>query len=620
MADSNNKVLTILDVKDLLGPVLIKDLHLLNQLDKSSNLDNLDKGFNKISRGGTLASVGRGMLGLAGIAGGALVTGLAAATNKAKAFETEFLQLKNLNLDKTDDQIKNLNSSILDAAYDAGRLPVEMTKAFYDVQSATGFFGADVDKIARKTSDFSRGFNVDFNTAIESAVKGIKNFNLSANDMDKFFASMIKTEQVGIITLNQLSKVQTDYAGAANAAGQSVDSANKLMAVFTANTKSAEEAATLTKSAFIDLTKKSTLDGFKNIGISVYDATGKVKQIDQIVGELNKKFKGLSDREIGKIVNKFGGNEGLAALLQQSAKNGDQMLATFQQFDSIEYNLDKALENSKMDLTTMSNIVGNKLNVLFTELGRVIIPDLVKGLDHIDKNVLPGMREQLPVIVDDMKTFMSFLGDTGSWFTKQWRNADKAFSGGYWEQKRNDESIKKNGLKVDGSKLTPVDKMLLGYSGETLLDKDLQVRPEGFKVLSKRAENYGGFQSEEGKRYFNQLKFFVDGSKKIDEAAAKAAEAEQNKMSTTNPKGDNKKSTASMGSGGGAGLRQGLRAVVGGDGGVRNVTVNIQKMIGVEQLVTTMVERKMRDIGKAMTEELVRSIRDAEVAISQSSY
>ena len=124
--------------------------------------------------------------------------------------------------------------------------------------------------------------------------------------------------QTGVTTFDELAQVQSMFAGAAAASKQSFASADKMFSIFTVKVKDVNEAATLTKSLFTDLTKQATIDSFKKIGISVFDSNSQFKQADVLLLELQQKFKelGTSDSELMRLKNMFTGSEGLINFVQ----------------------------------------------------------------------------------------------------------------------------------------------------------------------------------------------------------------------------------------------------------------------------------------------------------------
>src|SRR5690606_33482210 len=192
-------------------------------------------------------------------------------TNKAIAINKEFLQNENLNLHKSKQQMEQYKNSIRDTAFTVGMNLNKTTTAFYDVQSATGLFGNDVKKVVEEVGKFSIATGANLNDSISSTTKAMKAFGLGANDIKGYLESNAKTVQVGITTFEELARVQTEYAGAAAGAGQTVDTANNIFAAFKSIAKDSNTADNMTNTAFMGLTQKGTIEGLESIGVSIYD-------------------------------------------------------------------------------------------------------------------------------------------------------------------------------------------------------------------------------------------------------------------------------------------------------------------------------------------------------------
>lgn len=321
----------------------------------------------------------------------AFFTILGSGTIKAAAFNHEFLQLKNLNLDKSKSQLQSLNDSILDLSIVEGLDPKLTSKAFYDIQSATGLYGKEVEDITRTVGRFSIATGADLSNSVNSTTKAMKAFGLQNKDIKGYLESNAKTVQVGITTFDELAKVQTEYAGAAAAAGQKVDTANKLFAGFTAVAKDSQNAATLTKTAFQGLTQANTIKGLKSIGVNLFDAKGQMRDMDAVIRELTPKLQGMTDYEFSNLSNSIGGPEGLRMLFNQLKSSGNEVISMLDAFDRSEFDIDKALENAKGDFTTLKNMVGNQLNGVMIQLGQVILPPIVRMLHGINQTII-GMQ------------------------------------------------------------------------------------------------------------------------------------------------------------------------------------------------------------------------------------
>lgn len=300
--------------------------------------------------------------------------GIDYTTQKAADFNTQFRALANLNLDKSKREIDSLRRMVLNTSFDKGFNTEKAITGYFDVQSTTGKFGGEVRKIVEKQGEFANLMQADFNNYIAGTAKGMANFGFGADKLDEFNRSAYATVKVGVTTFDQLAQVQSVYAGAAASNNQTFDTANKLLALFTVKTKSVDEAATLTKSLFNDLTKDTTIKAFKKVGISIYDTSGKIKQADSLMLELNKKFAGLSDKEVIALKNQFSGSEGFIAMIQAATDKTGQLQSTFNSFSQTKLDMDKTMELAKNDLNYKNEVMRNKLETLEIEIGTTLLP------------------------------------------------------------------------------------------------------------------------------------------------------------------------------------------------------------------------------------------------------
>lgn len=305
----------------------------------------------------------------------AIGKGIDYTTKKAADFNTEFRALSNLNLDKSKKEISSLQRMVLGTAFDKGFSTTQTVAGYFDVQSTTGKFGSEVRRIVEKQGEFANLMQANFNDYIAGTAKGMANFGFGADKLDEFNRSAYATVKVGVTTFDQLAKVQSVYAGAAASNNQTFDTANKLLALFTIKTKSVDEAATLTKSMFNDLTKDTTIKAFKKVGLSIYDNNGKIKQADTLMLELNKKFAGLDkDKKVVTLKNQFSGSEGLIAMIQAATDKSGQLQNTFNSFSETKLDMDKTMELAKNDLNYKNEVLRNKLNAMEIEIGTSLLP------------------------------------------------------------------------------------------------------------------------------------------------------------------------------------------------------------------------------------------------------
>ncbi len=335
----------------------------------------MDAKMNKFS-GNQIRMAGMVAGAFAAIGGAALlIGGFDKSVEAAEKFDSAFLPIKQLNLDKSKGEIDSYRNLIRDSAYDVGTSLEASTKGYYDLQSATGLYGKDAESVFKKVGKYSIATGADLNDSINSTTKAMKAYGLGVKDIDALLTSNAKTVQVGITTFDELARVQTDYAGAVSAAGQNFDTGNKVFAMFTSIAKSADIAANMTKTFFdgIGAQSKEIKD---NLGIDVFDVNGNMKDADKILFEISDKFKSMSEKEITGVINKIGGPEGLRGALAKVKTGAEDMISTFNAFDSSSFSLADALKNAEGDYGKMKEMFGNRLEMVFSKLGEKILPML----------------------------------------------------------------------------------------------------------------------------------------------------------------------------------------------------------------------------------------------------
>ncbi|CAA0144763.1 conserved membrane hypothetical protein [Tenacibaculum maritimum] len=337
------------------------------------------------------------------IAAGILAFGTVTAKgiNAVEKFDSAFLPIRQLNLDKSKDTIDQYRSNIRDAAFEIGTNLVDSTNAMYDLQSATGVYGKDAIDIFKKVGRYSNATGANINDAMNSTTKSMKAFGIGVDQIDNLLASNAKTVQVGITTFDELARVQTEYAGATSAAGQSVDVGNKIFAMFTSISKSSDIAANQTKTFFQGLGAQSK-NIKKYLNIDVFDANGKMKDADKLLMQISGKFKKMSDKDITSVINKIGGAEGLRTALSKVKTGAEDMIGTFNAFDSSSFSLKAALENAEGDFAIMKSTFYNQLNATFTKLGEKVLP-FVAGIFDMLSPALKFVYENF----DDLTTLIT---------------------------------------------------------------------------------------------------------------------------------------------------------------------------------------------------------------------
>ena len=125
----------------------------------------------------------------------------------------------------------------------------------------------------------------------------------------------------------------------------------------------------------------------KGLKIDIYK-DGKMLGADKILENIANKFSTMSDEQIDKAITKIGGPEGLRGMLTKVQTGADDLLKTFETFDSSKFDLSIALKNAQGDVKVLSGIVKNRWGVVMARMGEVLLPLVAGGLNAINKTMM----------------------------------------------------------------------------------------------------------------------------------------------------------------------------------------------------------------------------------------
>jgi TP901 family phage tail tape measure protein len=559
----------------------------------------LSRGMRLLSNPAILAAGGVALIG----------KGLWEATEAAVAFDKTFRELSNLNLDIPRSEVAKLKEDVLNTAAKKGFDANATSRGFYDVQSVTGKGRYETKQIVEKQGEFARLMNADFNQWIEGSGKAMANYGFGADELDRFNKSAYATVKVGSITYEQLSKVQAAYAGSAAAAGQSFESANKLLTLFTIKTKSADEAATLTKSAFIDLFKASTIEAFERAGVSMYDAiTGGHRQVDDIMKDLNKRFmEAKNDQEIDALRNQFAGSEGLNALIQTAADKTGNFVKTIQSIDSVDLGLNRAMKEAREDVDYMDTTIKNMMETEKIKLGE----DLMFVRRWWNEFKLEQVQHTRS-FVNLVKEF--FTGVNG--FKKQAETEQgDSVKGQYQEKLNRAHLMKPEEFEANQAELVAKYKQTTSVRDQFEGWDDKQKTADYMKSRGLKSESFARDEMKSG--YF-RWQSAADAYKEL---------IEQFPAFRENPLA-NPNATDAAPAAGGDGLgtntditpdpkvTKGLSDIAGGGQQVKSVTVDFKSLVENLNINTTTLTESGGDIERKITEFIIRAVGGAEQIMS----
>lgn len=532
---------------------------------------------------------------------GAITTGFIKATNRAADFNHEFRDLANLNLDKPQKELDDLRKMVLDSAWRKGFNAEKTINAYNELQSTSGIYGADARPIVEKQGEFALLMKTSMDDYIAGTAKAMANWKFGVDKLDAYNKSNYAAMQVGVVSFEELAKVQSTFAGSAASINQSFDTANKLFSIFTVKTKSVDEAATLTKSLFNDLTKSQTVKAFKSIGIDLFDNNKQLKQADVIMLELNDKFlKMKNDKAVVNLKNQFKGSEGLIAMIRAATDKTSSLRDMLNEFQNSKFNADMALSQAQNDIVARQEKLANKIDNLVIRMGQILLPAKEWVVDKASKYVdyigmatkSPSEREQefrAQQDEDIQKKYGGILSNVANMTEaryNEYMSAIRFEANKYW----NNYSDKTASIK-NANRLTLPSQFLF------LNEKD-------------RLDSYDKYSNYDRQKDLARSKSLTTFMSNLEDAWLN----KDKKPTVTDPK-----TTGSSSSPSGSdlsGISESLNKVVGSASAPRNITVNIDAFNkgGINTQNTSLQNMDASQIEDWFTDMCLRAVNELELS------
>lgn len=187
-----------------------------------------------------------------------------------------------------------------DSVYEIGsKVPVSLetlATGFYDIYSSIeGISKLEADQLLTTIAKAAVAGGSSVEVAGQGIMQVMNAWGLSASEATKISDIMFQSVRDGIMTYDEFTNSMGRAIPSVIKAGGSFADLAGAMTFLTKRGLSAEMSATAVARAFDLLTNPKTQKNFENLGLSVFDASGKMKSMTTVVGELKQRINGAFD-------------------------------------------------------------------------------------------------------------------------------------------------------------------------------------------------------------------------------------------------------------------------------------------------------------------------------------
>jgi TP901 family phage tail tape measure protein len=366
----------------------------------SQQLDKTGRQFQKIGKGMTTAFTAP------------IVAVGIAATKFAGDFEKAMTTSLSIMGNVSDGMKKEMAETAKTVAKETGLSVSELAKSYYYLASA-GFNAAQSMSALPKVAKFAIAGQFDLQRATDLLTDAQSALGLTTKDVAQNEANMVHVSDVLVkantlanASVEQFSESLTNRAAAAlRILGKDVEEGVAVLAAFADQGTKGAEAGTQLGIVLRDLQRASlkSRSKFDELGISVYDSNGKMNNMADIIGDIEKALSGMSDEQKRATITALGFNDKSVASLLTLIGTSDKIREYEKNLRSAGNTTEDVSKKQLDNFNDKLKIMVERLKVSAISLGQEIIP-------IIETKVIPTFNKIISTIEKQIEKFGSLSG------------------------------------------------------------------------------------------------------------------------------------------------------------------------------------------------------------------
>lgn len=302
-----------------------------------------------------------------------LIAGLVTVTamlGKASAMATEFqdkMAKANVTAQQSPEALKKTGNQLLNiAASSTTKGAANAAPDAYNVLLSSGMNEKTAMDTVNPTLQAAKAGFTDIETVAKAAAATMNSSGIT--NATRVYDILFATLNKGNAEFKDIAQYLPKIVPGALAAGSSLEQVSGAFAYLTAQGQTAEKSTTLLENYFKTVKDTDKAASFKKIGVDIYDAQGKLKDMVSVSNQLNTALAGLTDKQRNTVMGSLGldqeSSSAFVALSQDALKLEDTIKATTKSTGA----LSDAVKNAKTPMDSWVQ-VSNMLDVAWIKLG-----------------------------------------------------------------------------------------------------------------------------------------------------------------------------------------------------------------------------------------------------------
>lgn len=345
-----------------------------------------------------------------------------AAVATGNSFEAQMSKVQAI-AGATKDELELLTNQAIQLGAETSFSATEVAAGMENLASA-GFTTNEIMEAMPGLLDLAASSGAELATSSEIAASAIRGFGLEASEAghvaDVFAEAAARTNA----QTEDMGEAMKYVAPIAKTVGLSIEETAAAIGIMSDAGIKGSQAGTTLRSGLVRIVKptKQVYMAMEKLGVEFYDNEGKMKSLTEIIGDLQKSTKDLSDETKNQALAQIFGTEalsGMLALVNRGSDELEDMTKSFEKADgAAEEMADTMLDNTAGSLESLSGSIESAGIAIQKALSPEIrelsewIQDLVNDFNNLSE------EEQLNIIktvalVAGIGPLIKILGTTG---------------------------------------------------------------------------------------------------------------------------------------------------------------------------------------------------------------
>lgn len=351
-----------------------------------------------------------------------------AAIETGSSFEASMSQVA-ATMGMTAEEVENGSEAytlLADAAKKCGKETMFSASQAGEALNYLALAGYDAEKAAAtlpKVLDLAAAGGLDLAYASDLVTDSMAAMNMETDKLDNYIDQMAKTSQKSNTSVAQLGEATLVCAGTVSLAGQSLETMNTELGILANNGIKGAEGGTHLRNIILSLSAPTdnAAAAMENLGLEIEDSQGNMRDLNDILIDMNAAMAGMSSVEKTKLISKIFNKTDIAsvnALLKGTGEEFDNLYKEINNCSGAAKNMAETLNNNLKGKVTILQSALEGLGISAYELFDDTMKDAVDGatdaVGRLQKSIDNGsMRVSLDRLSKSLGEFCENAIETG---------------------------------------------------------------------------------------------------------------------------------------------------------------------------------------------------------------